>query len=49
MICNPCSQAADFYKKFNPNNTGRDHMGHSACKGCTCQHKPVKEGQINRG
>lgn len=24
-----------------------DCKGHEDCKGCDCQHKPVKEGQIN--
>lgn len=46
MICKPCTEAAEFQKKWP--DSGRQHTGHAICKGCDCQHRPVKEGQIKK-
>lgn len=45
MICKECAWEADMAsrKVSNPGGLG----GHHACTGCDCQHKPIKEGQIN--
>lgn len=55
MICEPCQLDAQvqrnnmilikeglvmFRGELEPGE------GHDGCKGCDCQHKPVKEGQI---
>lgn len=48
MICKPCAQTADFSAR-NPDVEIPPRLGHALCKGCDCQHKPVKAGQIEKG
>jgi len=51
MICKPCAIDADAQGSgAQPLPLGvseSEGYGHSICAGCDCQHKPVKEGQIN--
>jgi hypothetical protein len=50
MICNPCAYEADVQQFAQIPLEELDkypEIGHKACKGCDCQHKPVKEGQIS--
>lgn len=48
MICKDCAEDAD-YQTGAPAPAGgwTSHAGHEDCKGCDCQHKPVKAGQIS--
>ncbi len=52
MICKECAWEADFQKTaledFHEPLEVSHLTGHAVCSGCTCQHKPVKEGQIER-
>lgn len=52
MICKPCAQTADFSARVFvewPDVEIPPKLGHVLCKGCDCQHKPVKAGQIEKG
>lgn len=54
MICDPCKCDARWQRYILNNGSPDplheceqdDRQGHASCKGCDCQHKPVKAGQI---
>lgn len=47
MICKPCAIDADWQTWRKDERPPVERARHEACKGCDCQHEPVKEGQIN--
>ncbi len=48
MICKPCACDADEQTQGDTYECPYDSCsGHESCKGCDCQHKPVKIGQIS--
>jgi hypothetical protein len=54
MICKSCACDADWQSRNEqPDPFETCEMdgceGHDSCKGCDCQHNPVKEGQIKSG
>lgn len=48
MICKYCTCDAEEQKNPWYECPYDDCSGHDSCKGCYCQHLPVKEGQILR-
>lgn len=46
MICKACACDADEQVTGIKIPGCEEDHGHGNCKGCDCQHKPVKEGQI---
>lgn len=48
MICKQCAAEADAQTLAVDHVIELRTIGHKVCKGCTCQHKPVKDGQIVR-
>ncbi len=48
MICEDCAWEADGQVEYGRPLGPESISGHNACKGCFCQHKPVKDGQVVR-
>lgn len=46
MICKECAAEADCHPDAAILYQHVKELGHAACSGCDCQHKPVKDGQI---